>query len=177
MVQLVLSPAHGWEDLEQANENPQYLLDRGFYPLLALVAVTAMLNGLYKPEPYSYATQLQIAITQVAALFASMMLARLAFETLLPSMSICPPDENKSATVCIYCISLMTLITIISNLCPTTLTLLWFLPAFVIAVAWQARKYLEVSQYRLGRYIILSIALFICMPMVLGWLLGLLIIH
>ncbi len=177
MVQLVLSPTHGWEDLADEGEQPQALLEKGFFPLLALVGITALTNGLYKAGPYSYAEQLQTAIAQVVALFVSMMLSRAIFEALLPGMADCPNDKERFNTVCIYGISLMTLIEIIGNLCPTSLAALWFLPVFVVPVIWQARKYLQVPKDRQPVYLLIVFLTLIAMPMFFGWILRLFIIH
>ena len=177
MVQLVLSPTHGWEDVADEPEQPQVLLEKGFYPLLALVGVTAMTNGLYHPEPYSYVLQLQTAIAQVVALFVSMMLARAAFEAILPNVAGCPEDKVRFNTVCIYGISLMALIEIIGNLSPTPLAALWFLPIFIVPMIWQARNYLQVAKERQAAYLLVAFLTIIAMPVFFGWLLRLLIIR
>lgn len=177
MAQLVLSPTHGWEDLANEPTPSQTLLEKGFYPLLALVGITAMTNGLFKAEPYSYVVQLQSAITQVVSLFVSVMLARAAFEALLPSVAECPEDKERFNTVCTYGISLMALIEIIGNLCPTQLAALWFMPVFIVPVIWHARLYLQVEKEKQPTYLLIAFLSIIVMPILFGWLLKLLIVH
>lgn len=175
LLQLVLSPKNAWEDLREAELPPHQLMEKGFYPLLAIVAVTAMLNGLYGAAPYNYTRQLQLAITEVATLFASLMLARAAFETLLPKFAGCPCDIDRFSTVVIYCMSMMAVISVISNLVPTTLSLIWFLPAFVLATAWQAHGYLEVSKIQYGTYFTISTLVLVGLPTAIAWVLGMLL--
>lgn len=177
MAQLILSPRKGWEDLSYQPVSARQLMESGFYPMMALVGITAMLHGIYGDEPYSYTHQLQITITQIVSLFISIMLARAIFEQLLPALCGCPHDTERSATVCIFCISMIALIMIITNVCPNDISILWFLPAFVAIVVWEARTYLGIQKYKFTNYALLSIGTIVVMPLVLAYLLSLLIVR
>ena len=37
IIQLILSPKNGWEDLAQTNPDPDVLLTKGVYPLLGIL--------------------------------------------------------------------------------------------------------------------------------------------
>lgn len=39
LFQLILSPGNGWEDIAIADDNPQSIASRGFYPLIAIAAL------------------------------------------------------------------------------------------------------------------------------------------
>lgn len=175
MAQLILSPHNGWEDIELADEKSQSLMEHGFYPMLAVMAVTAFIHGLYGAEPFSYGAQLQFAIVQVAGIFAAMMIARGIMETLLRHFTDSTAPVERMNIVCVYCFSLMCLVNIIENLCPIYLALFWFLPAFVAIVAWQSRDYLGISRFRLGQFIVFAILVFVFLPIAIQWLLGLII--
>lgn len=175
MLQLVLSPRNGWSDIAQENARPQSLMDHGFYPVLALVALTAFGHGLYGPDPFSYGEQLQEAIVQVAALFGSLMLSRALTDALLTRLTDATADEVRRATMCIYCLSLVGVIYIITNLCPIPLSVLWFLPAIVAIVAWQSREYLQVSRFKNGIFIAFGVVTVVAIPIAIEWLLGLII--
>jgi hypothetical protein len=69
----------------------------------------------------------------------------------------------------------MSLIQIISNLCPIQLTVLWFLPAFVAMVAWQSRFYLSIKPDHNGQFLVFAVAVLIAAPIVFGVLLDLIV--
>ena len=48
LLQLVLSPSSGWEDIEKSNPSPDGLMRRGFYPLLVLTALSELLAFVYQ---------------------------------------------------------------------------------------------------------------------------------
>lgn len=177
LLQLVLSPARGWDDVAEHEAASQRLMEKGFYPLLALVGISAFIQGLYGLEPFSYARQLQIAITQVVSLFLSLMIARGLFENVLPRLSDIPVDVSRTSTVCIYCLSMMALIKVIINLCPVDLVLLNFLPAFVAMVAWQSRDFLGVSRQKQSVYVIFAVTVLVILPLLIEYILGLLIVR
>lgn len=175
MTQLILSPQHAWEEIEEEDRNPQWLMEHGFYPMLALVAITAFLHGLYGADPFSYGRQLQEAIVQVAALFASMMVSRAVMETLLRHFTDSTASVEAMSVVCIYCYSLTGLINVIVNLCPINLALLWFLPAFVAIVAWKSQDFLCVSRFKQGQFVIFALLVFVIFPIAVENLLKLII--
>lgn len=177
ILKLVLSPSRGWDDISEHPITARLVIEKGFYPLLSIVGITAMLNGLYGDAPYSYGRQLQIAITQIVALFGSQMLATAIFEAVLPKVAGCPKDVNRFTLVCVYCMSLMALITIITNLCPIQLALFWFLPLLVAVVAWQAREFLGVNRFLQGQYVFFAVIVLVIMPIALAYILGLLIVR
>lgn len=177
MAQLILNPRKGWQDMSLETVSPRSLMESGFYPMLALVGISAMLHGVYGDQPYNYTRQLQITITQVVSLFISVMLARAAFEQLLPRLCGCPVGVDRGATVCIYCMSMMALISVITNICPIDISIFWFFPAFVAIVAIEARKYLGVSSFKTVNYALLAIGTIVVVPIGLTYLLGMLIVR
>ncbi len=47
LFQLILSPGNGWEDIAIADDNPQSIASRGFYPLIAIAALSVFMQGVY----------------------------------------------------------------------------------------------------------------------------------
>ena len=47
MLQLILSPGNGWEDIGKANDNPRDIALAGYYPLIALAAISVFMQGVY----------------------------------------------------------------------------------------------------------------------------------
>lgn len=175
MLQLFLSPVKGWEEVARENVSPNALMDKGFYPLTAIVAITAFCKGFYGMAPFDIVTQLLTAITQFLALFLGVMVGRATFESLLSQFTGQPVNVLRAHTVVVYCIGLMALIQVIINLCPIELPVLWFLPAFVAIVAWQSRMYLEVKSELSMKFFIFAAAVLIVAPLVFNKLLDLIV--
>lgn len=175
LIQLVLAPRRGWLDIEKEDPDPQKLTETGFYPLLSIVALTAFCHGLYGSEKFDVARQLIEALCQFLSLFMGAMLARVLFESMLARVCGATASEARMNLVIIYCLSLMGLIDIISNLCPIELAVIWFLPAFVALVAWQARTFLGVNTFKQGQYIAFALLCLIILPVVIGFLLHLIV--
>jgi hypothetical protein len=175
MLQLILAPAKGWDEVAANNESPNALMEKGLYPMLALTAITAFAHGLYGSEPFDFGIQIEDALTQFLALFLGVMFGRAFFEALIHHFTGKPADVLRVSTVVIYAIGLMSLIHIISNLCPIQLTVLWFLPAFVAMVAWQSRIYLAIKPDHYGQFLVFAVAILIAAPIVFEILLGLIV--
>lgn len=175
MLQLFLSPVKGWEEVARLNESPNKLMDKGFYPLLALVAITAFGEGIYGVDPFDIGKQLLNAINQTLALFLGVMVGRAAFESLLSHFTAQPVNILRAHTVVIYCVGLMAMIQLFINVCPIDLSVLWFLPAFVALVAWQSREYLAIKPDRGGQFFIFAVAVLIAAPLVFNKLFDLIV--
>lgn len=172
IIQLILSPSKAWVEIENENTPPSTLLERGFYPLLAVMAITAFLHGAYGIGEFSVGHQLEIAISQFLAMFLGIMIARAALETGLPYVSSSGPQSDKSATLSIYGVSILVLIQIVANLCPISLTVLWFLPAFIIITIWHARKYLQIRKERYGMFVVGSFCSVVLIPLIIDFILN-----
>lgn len=47
LFQLILSPRHGWEDIEKGDEDANSLLSSGYYPLIAVMALSVYAGMLF----------------------------------------------------------------------------------------------------------------------------------
>ena len=99
MLQLILAPSKGWDEVSQLNESPNKIMEKGLYPLLAITAITAFAHGLYGSEPFDFGAQIELALTQFLALFLGVMFGRAAFEALIHHFTGKPADVVKVSTV------------------------------------------------------------------------------
>lgn len=173
LLQLVISPANGWEDISHAGTEPARLTSDGFYPLLGLSAVTAFVPMIYNHE-IGLAAALQNAIIIFVQYFISLFLANYIFATILPRYVDGEPNEKRTSTFIIYNIALLALITIIENILPFDLAIVQFLPIVVAVVMWRGCRYITVLPDHTGRFMIAAILTIIAMPLMLGYLLHLL---
>lgn len=175
ILQLILAPHKAWGDIAEDNRQPSWLQERGLYPLMAVMAITAFVHWFYGSEPFSVAKALESALCQFISLFAGVMVGRAVFEGVLPSLSSQQVPLARTATVPIYCIGVLALFQIVTNLCPIWLTLFWFLPALIIIIAWQARGYLNIAGDKVLAYIFTATATLVVLPLLCMFLFSLLL--
>lgn len=182
LIELVLSPKKAWGDIAQSSPAPGKALERGLYPLMAIMALTAFCHGFYGGLPLVpegttgiILVQIKVTLAQFIAVFLTVLIARGIFEATIRDMSSGNVPMEHVVTVPIYVTGLLTLIQIIANLCPVDLTLFWFLPAFLTLVLWHARDYLQIASEKSGIYIVMSIGVLIIMPETLIFIFNLLL--
>ncbi len=157
IIQLILSPAHGWEEISYEGDSAERLAARGMYPLMAIVAVSEFAQGIYA-KTIELGALLQSAIAQFCSLLAAYYIGVALFDVFIGRMSTSEVSANKIRTIAIYTVSLLSLIQIIENLVPIEIIILRFLPAFVAIVLWRAKAYLSISKEKEGIYILFAIS-------------------
>lgn len=174
LIQLVLSPGNGWEDLAKESPDPEELTRRGLYPLLGIAAITEFLALIFHRH-IRLADVLVRAIADFGAYFVSIFIARLIFELYLRKLTGATPEPRRTATLTVTGIGLMVVIQIISNCMPWNLVLLKFLPLYVILVLYKAAPYIGVDKRSELNFIGLSAAAIVAVPLLLYYLLYLII--
>ena len=175
LIQLILSPHRAWAEIAEEDVAPSRLLERGLYPLLAIVAVTAFCHGFYGSAPFEIGKALEAALAQFVALFLSVLIGRALLEVAIPVLSSEKVPMPRLATVPAYTTGILALINIIGNVCPIELSILWLLPLLLTVVLWQGADYLSISNDKRGQYIIFAIAVLIAIPVFFNFIFGLFI--
>lgn len=173
ILQLILAPRKAWSDVAEDDPNPAQVLERGLYPLMAIMALTAFCHGFYGAEPFQIGRALESALGQFLSLFLTVMIARGAFESLMPPMQTEKVPMARIANVTSFSTGILAVINIIANLCPIDLAIFWFLPAFLIVVLWHAVEYLCIREDRYAQFIILAISVLIILPILFNFILSL----
>ena len=174
LIQLILAPGSGWEDLEKRNPDPEEMLRRGLYPLLGIAAITEFLAFFYQRH-ITLAEVLVRAIADFGAYFISIFIAKLIFELYLGRLTSVQPDNRRVMLMTVCGMGLMVLIQILSNCLPWNLVLLKFLPVYVVLVLYKAVPYIGVNKDSELRFIGLSAAAIVAVPLAIYYLLYLII--
>lgn len=176
LIQLVLRPELAWQEIGNQNTPPTLLMRNGFYRLMSIVAITAFIRGLYvEGETFTVAAALQGALVQFIALFLSLGIARSALDMVMSRFGADVETRRRIDTISIYSISLMAVIQAIVNLCPVDHILLSMLPAFVVIVVWNTRKYMQIKDNETLAYMITAQLSLIVTPLILNYTLSLII--
>lgn len=174
LVQLILSPQKGWEDISASLQKPDTLLKNGYYPLLGIAALSEFVRLAYGVQ-YGLSTILELAIALFGTYFISYFIARLILDYYLRPMIDGELNRIRSGLFTIYGLSLMAIIEIIDNLIPTDLTIIKFLPVFVALILYRGNKFMAIKQDSEIRFLFLLTVALIFIPICIFCILKLII--
>ena len=173
MLQLTLSPGNGWEDIGKANDNPRDIALAGYYPLIALAAISVFMQGVYHHAEFLVLFMRMIVtfLVYFVSYFFGVFVLSLFSEPTLEGRY----DENRSHIFTLYTLGLLALISLLVNCLPVTKGMLFFLPFYVALVQWKGTKYMEVKPEKTGIFMIIAILGVLMPPYIFYFLFSLII--
>lgn len=174
LVQLVLSPASAWDDISSSARTPDEVQRRGFYPWLAVTALSELLRLCYEPT-LSVWVALESAIAVAGAMFASVYVARLILDVTLPARVDGQLNVAKVAVFVLYNVGLVCFYRVVANVLPTSLTIVHFLPLLSLPVIFRGARYVGVRSDSVMAFVGLALIAAVIVPMVLAALLLLIV--
>ncbi len=178
LFQLLLSPSNGWEDVRDSAPEPGVLLRRGFYPLLAVVAVAEFVGLLYN-KGFTAEVLLIRAIIDLGAYFVSLYLARILLEMYIPPMMArLAPEELRGRVLTLILLALgeMLIFRLICNLLQADVTIIKFLPLYVVLILYKGRDYVGVPADSTMNFTCLTSLAIVLIPLILHYLLSLILL-
>lgn len=173
LFQLILSPGNGWEDIGIAADNPGSIATRGFYPLIAVTALSVFMQGVYHHAEFLVLFMRMIVtflVYFVSYFFGVFALSLFAEPTLEKRY-----DELRCQTFVLYTLGLVALISLIINVLPITSVMLFFLPFYVALIQWKGVGYMEVKPDKVGIFMIIAILGVLMPPYIFYFLFSLII--
>lgn len=168
LLQLTLSPAHGWEEVSAQGAEPSRLASEGMYPLIGVASATVFISGCYCPT-YEVGEMVQRAMVVFLSLFIAYWIGASLMDGYINSFTDTEVSPRRARTVTCYIISLLAVIQVIENLVPLDFAVIKFLPAFCVIVLWKATVYLSIKKNREGPYICFVIGVLILPWMLLSF--------
>jgi len=167
ILQLIVNPSRGWEDISHDSDDPSVLCRDGLYPLLAVAALSCV-GGFWKLDSTTtLIAVIQSAIITFTALFATMFFAEFMMGMFMDRICDKEPSARKNSTVAIYSIAILALITTIINVIPLDLAVLRFLPVYLGFILYKSIRYESVADDKTGHYIFLTVFSIIAPPYLL----------
>lgn len=152
MLQLILAPTRGWDDIAVSADSPQYTLRHGLLPLAAVASVTVFIGAFYQVHPSFSRLFIQAVVTFVkyaVTYYAGVTVLTIA----LPWLSIDGlVDRARVELFCAYCVGMMAVVGAVEHFLPMELSLLQFLPLVIIAVMCYGRTYLDVDERNIFKF-------------------------
>lgn len=169
LIQLILSPLNGWDDLAEHNPDPEELLRRGLFPMMGVAAATEFLAFAYS-SGVKIAAVLIAAVGDFGAYFVSVYIARLLFETYFERLCGTQLDRHRANLLIVSGIGLMVLFRIIANCLPWQLIILQLLPVYVVLVLSRATTFMSIPKRSEMRFLGLSAGALVGVPLIIYYL-------
>lgn len=174
LIQLLLSPARGWEDISEAAMSSEDIQRRGFYPWLGIVGASDFLRLFYVRE-LTFLAALQSAIAIAGALFISLYLARLFLDLALPQYVDNKLNVTKINTFTIFMTGMIGFYNVISNAMPASMTFLHFLPLLSLLIIFKSTVYMGIMQDKAMTFLWITAVGVILIPIGMATLLSFII--
>lgn len=174
MIQLILSPSRGWEDVSASVHNPDWLERHGFVPFLIVTGLSEFLPMLYS-HGGGFAACLLRGVIICVAMFCSLYVARLFMDITYARYIDRHVNKAKLSLFVTYLIGLNCLYTIITNAFPATMTLLKLLPLLSVIVVFRAVRFVGVSEDNQLSFTGLSLVAVLACPLAICGVLMLLV--
>lgn len=175
ILQLVLSPQKGWEDIARSSVVPKQLRDRSVYPLMALAAVTAPMQLLYHHELVWIEVLLR-GLAILVAMFAGFFISNYSNDIFLQQYVGTEPDAERCQVMTCYAYGMLALSILLCNFLPVTVGLPVILPIGVGLILWKSENYLGIApehDMKFSIYVFLAIILPpLLLRFILGWIIG-----
>lgn len=164
MLQLVMAPTHGWEDVA-ADETitARKALMSGLLPLAVVASLCVFSAMLCEHHPSVWKLTLQALMT-FAEIMLTYFIGMAIMMATLPHISYAKKiSEERVGLYLNFAVGMMAVITLVENLTPASLPIFRLLPAFVLAVMGLGRNYLSIDEDNTFKHL-LVIALAVLVP-------------
>ena len=152
MIQLILSPARGWEDVAAHPILRSEAFRHGLIPLIVTSGLSVLFRALYQIHT-SFVHLIPNAVIGFLQYFLTYLIAQVVLTAYLPRItSDGQVDEYRLTIFLCFAVGQMSMIGILANLMPMNLTLVEFLPLYVAVVMFKGREYLGVRSDVVGGY-------------------------
>lgn len=173
---ITVSPQLGWDEINKSGHTTRMVLQGGFFPMLAVLAMASFVPYLYDSEEWTVAHCIVHAIAElsgfVATLYISSFLLGGFFGELSKSHSSTIRMNNFIAYNLMYLIFVEILSNLMSYLFPPVLFLFLYLPV----IASKGMGYLGITdERREAKMVLISSAIMVAIPYVVRKLLELII--
>ena len=170
LLQLLLSPSAGWEDVSAAGNPPGELQAKGYFPLVAVTALSQFLPLFYL-RGLGFVRALENAVAEGVGMFVALYLARFFLDFTLPRFIKFSYNATKVYTFVIYLLGINCLFDILTNALPASMTFLKLLPLLAAIIIYKSNKYLGIPDDEQLPFTGLAIVALIVLPIALTALL------
>lgn len=165
LIQLILAPRFGWEDVENDGLQADRIFVRGFIPLAAIAGLMSFVQLFYHPSLNLVGLAI-ITVIEFMSYFLSYYIGLLVLSSILPSLTYGETDRDKIRLFTVESLGLLCFVGIIRNCLPSDLATVNFLLIYIAIIMWRAIDYLRVELKSELKFTLISL-LSIMLPSIL----------
>lgn len=158
IVQLIISPDNGWDDIAESASHNRSLV--GMAWTIFIAAATVYVQLCYAGHPSGIVlTQLFIGI--MVSLWATYFIADFVLVQWLPRLNEGVLNDSIFKQLLPCSISLLALQPMLNNLLPINFAILELWPLYVLVILWRAMKVLDIDETQTVKYICCMLVAFV----------------
>lgn len=172
---VIVSPRVGWEEINVGGIATNRILRVAFFPLLAVLAVTAFVPMVYD-KTITLSMSLMMAIIQFSSYFFSYHIVCYLLGGFYPELVKTKGATARLHDLVLYSLIYLMLLEIIHNVLPIDFTPIFFLMTYLVWIINRGAHYMGLEKTREIWFIVVSSAMILLTPVVITKLLSMLII-
>lgn len=172
LLQLIISPVNGWEDISHKGTDAKRLATEGLYPLLGITAISTFIRFFYDDD-LTLINLIQQSIVAFVQFFVTYFFALFTFSLHLGKMIEGEINEKRNMTYITYSIAILAFIKIIENCTPIKFSLMAFFPIYAIIIMWRGDRYMAVKKEKQGTFFALFLLSIFAPPYLINYLFNL----
>lgn len=171
---VIVSPRVGWETVNLQAVNPAHVFRRAYVPLLIVLALASFVPIVYDTT-ISFPRSLMEAVVNFSAYYFSVYIVNYMIGGFYPDLVKTRGACDRLKDYVIYSNIYLVLLEIVGNLLPIDFTPIFFMMLYVIWIAYRDLDYLGLAHGRRSRFLILTSAMLLLVPLIIHYLLSMLI--
>ncbi len=165
---IIISPKVGWDAVNQAGIESSKLLARVFFPVLAVLAISAFVPRIYD-STLEVSSLFTSAVLQCAAYFFVYYITSYLLGGFYPEVTKTAAGQSRLNSFIIHILTYLMLLNIVSNVMPIDFTPVLFLMVYAIWLATQGSDFLGVKPEKKVKFVIITSALMLIAPVFINF--------
>lgn len=163
---VIISPKYGWEEVSHSGYPTQKVLQRGFYPMLALLAMVSFIRMIYDPTTWTLSKTLMHAIIEFSSYFATYFITSYLLGGFYPELVKTHSASMRLNNFIAYNLIFLVILEILNNLLADSFSPIQFLLLFTLVIAYYGTEYLGMRDgKKVFKFVLVSSAMMTLLPM------------
>lgn len=174
MVQLIMSPTNGWEDISYDDFDLKKLVTVGFIPWIIIVSLAAIVRTILSTSPDIFLMVKEILVIFIKY-FVTYFVAGFAFSVYMPSFSNGHCRESLNNIFIAFSLGLLAVMDLLKECLPIDLAILNFLPLYILLIMWRGGRFVKYAEGHAFGYMVLCFCSVVLPPYLLQLLLNIIL--
>ena len=172
---MITAPKYGWEVINESNIPIGKVMKSAYLPLLCVLALSCFVPMIYD-RTITFSTSLMTGIVMFSTYFISYYIIIYLLGGFYPELVKTEGATARLNDFILYNLIYLVLLIILRNLLPSDFTPVLFLMVYLPWMAYRGTDHLFVKKDKVAKFVIISSALLLLLPLALKAVLGLFII-